>query len=282
MPVLTIRTMQSSDIPAGLALCRRAGWNQVEADWRRLLCLEPEGMVVAEAEGRVCGTASVTAYGTTSAWIGMLLVDPDFRRRGIGSALMTRCIRTLQGRGVESIKLDATDAGRPVYLKLGFRDERPIHRYSVSRSANLLAGASLRPIAETDWAAIAATDGRAFGADRLRLLRLLAADGPSVVVEEGGRLGGYGFARDGHEARFLGPIVATDAAVAEHLATDLLATMPAGNVYWDLLPDNRAARNLAERLGFSAARRLTRMVLGETMNSGEVCRVYGAAGFELG
>jgi predicted N-acetyltransferase YhbS len=280
--VPNIRIMQLGDIPASLALCRQAGWNQVEADWRRLLRLEPEGLFVAEIDGRVCGTISVTAYAATSAWIGMLLVDPDFRRRGIGSALMARCIRTLQDRGVESIKLDATDAGRPVYLKLGFRDERPIHRYSALRPTDSLAGASLRPVAETDWAGIAEIDGGAFGADRLRLLRLLATDGPSAIVEEGGRLRGYGFARGGHEAGFLGPIVATDAASAEQLTVALLAALPAENVYWDILPDNAAAADLAEQFGFSVARRLTRMVLGETMNSGDVCRVYGAAGFELG
>ena len=33
--------MTKADIPAGMALKARAGWNQSEADWRRLLALEP-------------------------------------------------------------------------------------------------------------------------------------------------------------------------------------------------------------------------------------------------
>ena len=135
--MLRIRTMSADDIPMGLALCRFAGWNQLEADWRRLLALEPGGVFVAEQDGRPCGTAGTTCYDTRTAWIGMVLVHPDFRRRGVGSALMGHCVRHLQGRGIQSIKLDATDDGRPVYMKLGFKDERAIHRYAGVRPQGL-------------------------------------------------------------------------------------------------------------------------------------------------
>jgi hypothetical protein len=37
----------------GLSLCRIAGWTQLEADWRRLLALSPEGVFVAEEGGRL-------------------------------------------------------------------------------------------------------------------------------------------------------------------------------------------------------------------------------------
>ena len=118
--MLNIRLMRPADIPFGLELCRQAGWNQLEDDLRRLLELAPEGFFLAEDDGRPCGAASAVAYGVHTAWIGMVLVHKDFRRRGIGAQLMARCIETLRARRIESIKLDATDQGRPVYLKLGF------------------------------------------------------------------------------------------------------------------------------------------------------------------
>jgi hypothetical protein len=123
-------------------------------------------------------------------------------------------------------------------------------------------------------------DRRAFGADRTALLRSLRRDGFFAAIP--GQGGGYGFVRPGAQAAQLGPLIASDPAVARHLVDALLSQMPAGQVYWDLLPDNAAARQLAEALGFSVARRLTRMCLGDKMNSGDVSLVYAAAGFELG
>jgi hypothetical protein len=50
----------------------------------------------------------------------------------------------------------------------------------------------------------------------------------------------------------------------------------------DTATDDTPAARLAEDLGFSVARRLTRMYLGEKMNPGEVGLTYGIAGFEFG
>jgi hypothetical protein len=216
------------------------------------------------------------------AWIGMVLVHPSFRRRGIGSALMNRCIEHLQSRGVESIKLDATDQGRPVYLKLGFRDERPACRLTGSRPDGLAAHPSVRPIRPDDWMAIAPIDFPAFDADRMDLLRILHTEGPSALVERNGEVQAYGFARLGFNASYLGPVVSRNPDDARAVAETLLADLPAGSVYWDVLPDNAASLALVESHGFSVTRRLTRMYLGTQMHPGDVSRIYAPASFELG
>ncbi len=274
--------MQEADVPFGLELCRIAGWNQVEADWRHLLEVEPEGVFVAETGEGPCATGSAVAYGDRVGWIGMILVHPAARRRGVATALMDRCIAYLEGRGVESIKLDATDEGRAVYRDLGFRDERPVHRYVGAVSGGSEAGGGLRPLNDADWPKIAKLDRRAFGADRLRLLRLLARDGKALAAGKAGDPTACGFLRTGHEAALLGPVVSENAETAARVVDGLLVEATAPRVYWDVLVDNAAARDAAERRGFRAARRLTRMVRGEKMNPGTVEAVYATAGFELG
>ncbi|MCX8036253.1 MAG: GNAT family N-acetyltransferase [Candidatus Sumerlaeia bacterium] len=279
---LKIRTMTADDIPLGLQLCRFAGWNQLEADWRRLLALEPDGLFVAEDAGIPCGTSSTTCYGKRTAWIGMVLMHPDFRKRGIGTALLVRCIEHLRARQIESIKLDATDLGRPVYLKLDFHDERPIWRYRGQKPAPSPPRCNVRPIASGDWPSIAALDRLAFDADRIALLKLLAADGDTAIIEAQGIVRAFGFARRGYHASFLGPVVASDDDAARAVIETLLAGLPNGEVFWDILPDNTACVAIAESLGFTVARRLMRMYLGDKVNPGDVGLVYGAAGFEVG
>ena len=55
---MRLRVMTSADIPAGMRLKERAGWNQTAADWRRFLERSPEGCFVAEVGAQVCGTVT--------------------------------------------------------------------------------------------------------------------------------------------------------------------------------------------------------------------------------
>ena len=57
---------------------------------------------------------------TAHVVIGMVLVPPEKRRMGIGTALLMHGIEYLEAKGVAAVKLDATPLGRPLYEKLGF------------------------------------------------------------------------------------------------------------------------------------------------------------------
>jgi GNAT superfamily N-acetyltransferase len=280
-----LRAMTPADLPAFDELCRLAGWNQTAADLQRMLDVCPQGMFSAECEGRLCGSASAISYGSTCGWIGMILVHPDFRRRGIATLLMSQCIDHLRGLGVRSIMLDATDQGRPVYQKLGFIDEQPVVRLAgcgIDPSERPGNGLTIRPIRQDDLEAIAALDGPVFGADRSALLESLANSGPAMLARRDGRLVAFGMARGGHNAAFMGPVTAEHADGASQIVSALLAELgPDSDVYWDLLPDNAVASELAAELGFATARQLTRMYLGQP-GPGDAGRTYAIAGFEWG
>src|SRR5262245_51242984 len=85
----SLRRMTQTDLTDPDELLRLAGWNQTPEDWCHMLELQPEGCFVAEAQSKtVLGTVTTITYGGTIAWIGMMLVHPDHRRKGIGRALM--------------------------------------------------------------------------------------------------------------------------------------------------------------------------------------------------
>src|SRR4026209_418202 len=125
---IRLRVLTREDLPFADAVRALAGWNQTIADWERFLAAEPGGCFLAEWDGVPAGTATTIVYGPAVAWIGMVLVHPDHRRRGIGRALLERCIEHLRERGVRCIKLDATPAGKQVYDGLGFKDEWTLTR----------------------------------------------------------------------------------------------------------------------------------------------------------
>jgi len=84
--------------------------------------LQPEGCFVAEIDGASVGTTTTCVFGSV-AWVGMVLVEVNARRKGVATALLKHALNFLEKQQVKSIRLDATAAGLPVYEKFGFTPE---------------------------------------------------------------------------------------------------------------------------------------------------------------
>ena len=251
-----IRKLTGGDIPSALELCRAAGWNQLHQDWGRLITYEPDGCLVAEIDNQVVGTITTTRYGTDLAWIGMMLVDEDYRRRGIATTLMNAGLDFLREQTTACIKLDATPVGQPVYERLGFVPEwsyrRWIREEDEIRNEKMPTQESVAKLT----AAHIELDRVAFTADRSRWLKLLNTG--SVLCQ---RPRGFGMLRVGYLARYLGPVVAESHSVARDIVLELLQQSP-GKTFWDLPETNANAVALAQSLGFRPVRDLTRMWIG--------------------
>lgn len=277
-----IRTMTRADIAACMRLKEAAGWNQTEQDWANVLAIEPQGCWVAEVDGVIAGSTTAVCWGKELAWIGMVLVLPEFRRRGIARALMERAMEYCREREVGCVKLDATDMGRPLYEKFGFVEECLIERW---RADTLRAPIEeeLKPFPPRSTEEILDLDREGFGADRGALLRMLMGQYPEdcVALEDG-----FGMSRPGSNARFLGPCIASDMGTARMLIAAITRRYPEEPWFWDLLPDNRAAAELASEFGFTARRKLFRMGVGpgcpERKLAANVNLQFATSGFEYG
>ena len=56
------------------------------------------------------------------AYIMNMYTKPEWRRKGIGLALLEKLIEEIKKKGIESVVLHATPYGRPLYEKYGFRE----------------------------------------------------------------------------------------------------------------------------------------------------------------
>ena len=189
---MKLRVMNIADIPAGMRLKEIAGWNQTPADWERFLSASPEGCFVIEAEGRIVGTATTINYEGRFAWIGMVLVDPDYRGRGIGTRLLEKAIDYLDGSGVPTLKLDATPQGKPIYKKLGFTEEYEVERWVLRRSPGAKTSEPPGPL--PDFEGILKWDRVVFGADRSRLLSSIDRESRDFTLTAEGRGSPAGYA----------------------------------------------------------------------------------------
>jgi GNAT superfamily N-acetyltransferase len=281
--------MTVDDIPEGMRLKDRAGWNQTVADWERFLSEGPEGCFVADREGRVVGTSTTIVYEGRFAWIGMVLVEQQFRGQGIGTALLDRAIEYLDSRNFPCVKLDATPQGRVLYKKLGFLSEYDIERWMLKReperdSRTGILPADGGPGIVTAIEEVLRLDREVFGADRSSLLRSLTEAAPdfTLVSTRDAEIEGYAFGRRGSLADHLGPWMARTEDVAAMLLDEFLRRSGRQLVFVDCLRENPWALPLVKARGFEFSRPLTRMFRGTNSFPGQPELLCAALGPEFG
>jgi GNAT superfamily N-acetyltransferase len=281
--MLTIRQMSAADVLAGMRLKEQNGWNQLEMDWHRLLALQPDGCFVALWDGRAVGTACTTVFDTVG-WLSMVLVDSSQRGQGIGTALVRHALDFLDSAGVQSIRLDATAAGRPIYEKLGFTPDYRLARYE----GILPAGDPTEAVESIDHQhaehvdQLVAWDRLLTGTNRAKFLSQLLGEWPEAVriVRHADKITGYLTIRPGSAALQIGPCLATPTA-GPALFMDAVHRFAGRYACIDIPTANVPARAMAETMGLRVQRHLLRMSRGEPVRE-DIEHLWASSGPEKG
>ncbi|RAI43395.1 GNAT family N-acetyltransferase [Rhodoplanes roseus] len=263
---------------AALALSDEARWNQTAEDWS---FFGTAGRVFAiHKDGRLVATAALLPHPPLAgrpaiAWISMVLVTATWRRHGLASALLRRCIDAAADDGLVPF-LDATPAGAAVYGPLGFapvadivrlRRKRPDAPERTEPAAATAAGRDM----------LLAFDRRALAADRAALLDgFLARPGTVLHARDGAAC----LVRNGRCARHVGPLYAADEASAGALLDGVLDAEP-GPLIVDLMARHAGLKARLAAQGFVEERSLTRMVRGAAA-LGDTTIAFATAGPEFG
>jgi GNAT superfamily N-acetyltransferase len=295
--LVSVRVMRTSDISAGLRLCRASGWNQLAPDWERFLAFNPGGCRVAVDEsGEVIGSVATLRFGGAFAWVAMVLIDPNHRRAGVGTRLLEEALLLLAD--VATVRLDATPAGMHVYELAGFREEYRLQRMQRDAVSMLeappaedegMSHVAVRPMTEHDLDEVFARDEYVFGADRRRVLDSFRRQMPSyawvAVGPDSSRalpasIVGYAFGRPGYLFEHLGPVVARDEDAARRLVTTCLTAHPDRSFIVDV-PVRRSWVNWLESRQFVLQRPFIRMYRGKRNYQDRPEEVFAIAGPEF-
>jgi GNAT superfamily N-acetyltransferase len=250
---LAIAALGADDARGGLLLSTEAHWNQNEADWRFFLA---RGTVFGVHDGdHLIATAALLPYTSNNAWISMVLVTQNWRRRGIATRLLDACLDAGAKQGLITW-LDATPAGATVYGPLGFKPTLELRRLRFVGSAT---AATPKLASNGNLDELIARDHRAMGFDRNALLRELRGRSGSQLISHGSAMA---LIRDGRTAKHIGPLFADDANSATALIETIVQS-ETGPILIDVVSEHGEFLENLSNSGWTIDRPFQRMRFGQ-------------------
>lgn len=268
---IQLRHITPDDLPFCGELVRQAGWNQIDADWMRVMKLDPYGCFLAEMDGSKAGTIVFTRFPARPendipavAWISMVLVDQAFRGKGLGTEMFRQVLDRLGSAEIHTIRLDATDLGLGLYRKFGFREEyhliRMIREEEINSEDNFLTSTTT-----TDSKLLADFDAAITRTNRHRMIDALHAQPNTLVMhrkEKNHSINGYVCVRPGRTGSQIGPCIADRTEVGLALLDQVLKRVGSEKLIIDIPVKNKIAVDWAHSNHFTEQRRFIRMYKG--------------------
>ncbi len=280
---ISIRLLSDGDLETADAILKSAfrGSESRIRDLHFYRSIQPDGWFLALREGLPVGMVGTTNYGTF-AYVGLMAVHPDAQRRGIGLALMQHLLSWIDKQKVPLVLLDASEAGEPLYKKLGFisYDRTYVFQRTVMPTG-CKANADLRPLSTGELDEVLKWDAEVIGGDRRKVLLALLAHFPGrafMMLDEHGHVTGYIFAQRSR----IGPWLAQNPRDAERLFQTALS-LPYESTVSVVVPQvNAPAIELLKRYGFERARTNRRMARGSTAPRDQRTKIYAQTSLALG
>jgi predicted N-acetyltransferase YhbS len=262
MPSPRIRPMTRADVDPVATAFLREDWGDRRRNLEFVTAHAETRPVVAEADGGIVGTSVLSVNGTVG-WIGTVWVDPAWRRRGIGLDLTRATIDEAEAAGCRTLVLVATEAGRPLYERLGFEVQTWYRILQIDGLNGAAADPRVRPFRAEDLGAMTALDSTATGEDRAHLLQAFAAaDTTRVVDRADGTLGGFVVRAPWGGGATIAPRVEDAEAI---LHARRVASGSAGHVRAGLLAENGVGLERLAALGWTESWKAPRLIRGEPL-----------------
>lgn len=278
--------MTLNDVEQALQLSKAENWNQTEKEWELLIGNPQNTCLAATVDGKLIGTATAINYENKVAWIGMVIIDKNYRGQKISNLLLTSLIEN--SKNMISLKLDATPAGQPVYQKFGFTDEYLVYRITsvsvLKNEIHIEKGISVERASQENLDEITEYDKKIFGADRKQLIEFLLRNFPEKawMLRQNGEIKGIALGRKGSRFHQVGPVYTSNIDFAKILILKSIESFENQTVVVDVPEQNTELINWLHTLGFTKQRHFVRMYRNENAFAGLTPNQFLICGPEFG
>ncbi|MCX6168861.1 MAG: GNAT family N-acetyltransferase [Ignavibacteriales bacterium] len=192
-------------------------------------------------------------------WVGNIIVTPEMRRQGIGYQLTNHLVEFFKKNGCVTQLLIATELGKNIYSKIGFRTSSTYHIYkSGNGSNNYQQITSVRKVRKEDYPALRKLDMEITGEERSHLIERFFSTGLVYCCEEPSEIQGVYLPDLGS-----GFILAINSKAGIEL---MKYRFSQGKTTATIPSDNVDAIKFLEEENFQLQKILPRMVLGDKLN----------------
>lgn len=286
---LFIRNMTRLEVNELVDWAAREGWNPGLHDAELFWATDPAAFIAAELEGELIGGGAITSYNGEFGFMGLFIVRPEYRGRGLGNTLWHARRERLLARlhPGASIGLDGVFEMQDYYAKGGFvfshrnirfRAELPEHP-----ATSAVEGSGIITLADVPFDQVLEYDSTCFPVSRPVFLRewISQPDALALGCRRDGKLSGYGVVRRCKEGCKIGPLFADDPLTANALYTHFAGFAAGGPVFLDIPENNPAAVEFVKQHQMTEVFGCARMYLGPAPVLAHE-RIFGVTTFELG
>ena len=281
VPAHRIQRMSRTDLALALQWATREGWNPGLHDTDLFHAIDPRGHFMAWIGEQPVACISGLRHGVGYGFIGLYIVEPRFRGKGLGLAVWNVALEHLKGCVVG---LDGVPEQQDNYARSGFDLAWRNRRYSGQGLGPRPPHPRIVRLAGMPFDSLAAYDRGFHPEPRPAFLQawIRQRRGTALGWLQDGELRGYGVRRACVQGHKIGPLCADSPAIADGLLQALCAGVgPQETVHLDVPEPNREALALAERHGFVPGFPTARMYRGPRPHV-DLARQYALTALEIG
>jgi GNAT superfamily N-acetyltransferase len=279
--VFKVKVLLRNDFRFAVELANTMDWNMAIEDFEFMESLEPNGSLLVTEDSKRVGIATCNAFGNVG-WFGNLIVEKQYRNKGVGSMLVRHALAYLKAKGVKTVGLYAYPNLTDFYGSFGFRFDED---FFVLRADKLPAVRAdpLPRIGDKQLPAIIEFDSKYFGGHRGKLLESIIphSGNAGYYFAEHGEIVGYIAATIYETMAWIGPLICqpTRYDIAVPLVKAALSKASEKEVLAVVSKRDTCLTDVFSAVGFKESFSVSRMFLGETASKN--C-IYLAESLERG
>jgi GNAT superfamily N-acetyltransferase len=280
MDNLFIRNLQHNEMPYLIDLAAKEGWNPGLSDADFFYKIDPNAYLIIFENKQPAGFISAVNY-KTFGFLGLHIIRPDFRNRGIGTYLLKAAVQRL---GDINLGLNCFPHQEKYYEKFGFKSAHKILTYEGISDGTILQAENIVCPFFYPFSYIETYENKCFPATRNNFLSYWLNQPKSLLTAkfDKDRYSGIGIFRPCLNGYEITPLYADNFQIAEELLLTLTGNLPKGTpFYLDICEKNENALLLAEKYNFKKVNETIRMYKA-TIPEISLQYIYSFASFELG